>query len=257
MYQVSDQWVQDKIKQACEQGYVTVAFGLRLRTPLLKQVMFGSSKMPYEAAKEARTAGNALGQSYGLLNNRAAIDLKSRLDPTPFRTKILPIMHIHDASYYLVENKVENVHWLNIQLPDCMSWQNLPEIQHTTVKLSGDLEIFHPNWTKKYSLTPGASMEEIIQSCQKKIMSWPEMLLLYSMTKKPIVLGKLPEGYCHVIDCNDFQHNLTNNYPHVVVAVDRKDQRTARMSELSEGVRKTWFTAENSYGHRRKCNRCF
>lgn len=56
-----------------------VAFGLRVRTPLLKQVVFGARGMPYEAAAEGRTAGNALGQSYGLLNNRAAVAFMKRV----------------------------------------------------------------------------------------------------------------------------------------------------------------------------------
>ena len=168
MYKVSDDWVQSKIEQACKDGYVTVAFGLRLRTPLLKQVVYGSAKMPYEARKEGRTAGNALGQSYGLLNNRAAIELKSRLDPTKYRTRILPIMHIHDASYQLVKNNLENVHWLNTHLPECMKWQELPEIQHDVVKLGGSLEIYYPNWTKEYAIPNGATIQEIYEICQIK-----------------------------------------------------------------------------------------
>ena len=168
MYKVSDDWVQSKIEQACKDGYVTVAFGLRLRTPLLKQVVYGSAKMPYEARKEGRTAGNALGQSYGLLNNRAAIELKSRLDPTKYRTRILPIMHIHDASYQLVKNNLENVHWLNTHLPECMKWQELPEIQHDIVKLGGSLEIYYPNWTKEYAIPNGATIQEIYEICQIK-----------------------------------------------------------------------------------------
>lgn len=80
-------------------------------------------------------------------------------------------------------------------------------------------------------------------------LTWPEMLLLYNMTNQPLVMDKIPEGYCHVVDCDHFQHSLTKDYPHVVVAVDRKDQRTCLVSELPENVRKNWFTAENSYGH--------
>ena len=70
LYKVSDEWVKAHLDQASKDGYVTCAFGLRLRTPLLKQVIKGTSKTPYEAEAEGRTAGNALGQSWCLLNNR-------------------------------------------------------------------------------------------------------------------------------------------------------------------------------------------
>ena len=73
MYEIADQWTEDKIKAACNIGYVPLAFGGRLRTPVLSQVIYGD-RMPYKASEEARSAGNALMQSYGLLNTRAAID---------------------------------------------------------------------------------------------------------------------------------------------------------------------------------------
>lgn len=79
LYQVSDQYVQSRLAQASQDGYVDVAFGLRIRTPLLKQVIWGSSKIPYEAAAEGRWMGNALGQSYGLLNNRAAVEFMKKV----------------------------------------------------------------------------------------------------------------------------------------------------------------------------------
>jgi hypothetical protein len=58
---VSDQYVADRLLQASKDGYVEVAFGLRVRTPLLSQVVWGSSRVPFEAQAEGRTAGNAMG----------------------------------------------------------------------------------------------------------------------------------------------------------------------------------------------------
>lgn len=168
MYKHSDDWVQEKLKQASVDGYVTVAFGLRVRTPLLKQVVYGASKIPYEAVAEGRTAGNALGQSYGLLNNRAAIEFKSHLDKTNMRTEILPIMHIHDAQYMLVKNNIDHVKWVNDVLPECMKWQELPEIKHDVVKLGGEVDVFYPDWTVKYTIPNGATKQEIIDKCQIK-----------------------------------------------------------------------------------------
>ena len=88
LYQVSDQWVAERIKQAAKDGYVEVAFGLRVRTPLLAQTTLGMKSTPYEAEAEGRTAGNALGQSYGLLNNRAAVAFMRKVWVSEFRLDI-------------------------------------------------------------------------------------------------------------------------------------------------------------------------
>ena len=166
LYKVSDQYVQDRLEQASKDGYVEVAFGLRVRTPLLKQVMFGSKKMPYEAAAEGRTAGNALGQSYGLLNNRAANEFMQKVWASEYRYKIFPVALIHDAIYLLVTDNSEVMEWVNRELIKSMQWQELPEIQHPTVKLGAALDIFWPNWSNPITLPNGATQKEISDICQ-------------------------------------------------------------------------------------------
>jgi DNA polymerase-1 len=167
LYKVSTQWVQDHINKAVVNGYVTCAFGLRVRTPLLAKTVLNIKATPYEAQAEARTAGNALGQSWGLLNNRAAIELSERLKNTPYLTKILPIMHIHDAQYFLIDDDVDTFNWLNINLVECMEWQGLPEIYHPEVKLGGELSIFYPDWSKELTIPNKASKETIIKLCKE------------------------------------------------------------------------------------------
>jgi len=161
LYVESDQWVQNKLIQASKDGYATLAFGLRLRTPILKQCIFNAAKAPYEAKAEGRTVGNALGQSYGLLNNRAAIEFYARIMASPYKYDIKPISHIHDSQYYLVRQDPEIVHWFNINLVECMEWQELPEIQHDVVKLGGNVEIYYPNWTTKTVIPNGESLQGI------------------------------------------------------------------------------------------------
>lgn len=96
LYKESDDWVKSKIAKATETGYVELAFGLKLRTPLLSQVVLGTSRTPYRAEKEARTAGNALsGQSYGLLNNRAAVAFMKRVHASKWKYDIRPVALIH------------------------------------------------------------------------------------------------------------------------------------------------------------------
>lgn len=162
LYIVSDQYVEAKLKQASKDGYVTVAFGLRVRTPLLQQVVFNSPRMPYEAASEGRTAGNALGQSYGLLNNRAANAFMAEVYASPYRLDILPVALIHDAIYLIIRDDINVVHWVNKNLIKAMQWQELPELMHDTVKLGAALDLFHPSWNDKITLPNNATKEEIL-----------------------------------------------------------------------------------------------
>lgn len=167
LYKVSDEYVAGRIERACQQGFVDVAFGLRVRTPLLKQVVYGSSKMPYEASAEGRTAGNALGQSYGLLNNRASNEFMGKVWKSKFRNSIKPVALIHDAIYLLIRDDIETVHWANTNLVQAMRWQELPEIQHDQVKLGAELGIFWPNWANEVNIPNNSTPEEILAICKK------------------------------------------------------------------------------------------
>lgn len=167
LYQVSDQYVQDRLQQASKDGYVDVAFGLRVRTPLLGQVVFGSGRMPYEASAEGRTAGNALGQSYGLLNNRAANAFMEKVRASKYRLDIKIVALIHDAIYILIRDDVAVVEWVNHELITAMQWQDLPEIAHPTVKLGAALDIFWPNWGTATTIPNGADQATILALCQE------------------------------------------------------------------------------------------
>lgn len=174
LYKVSDAYVQDRLKQASKDGYVEVAFGLRVRTPLLKQVVWGSDKMPFEAAAEGRTAGNALGQSYGLLNNRAAVAFMRKVWASPYRLDIFPVALIHDAIYLLIRDRADVVEWANIELIEAMRWQELPEIQHPTVKLGAALDIFWPSWANAITLPNDADRSTVMKVCKEAKDAWLE-----------------------------------------------------------------------------------
>lgn len=167
LYKVSDEYVQKRLEQASKDGYVEVAFGLRVRTPLLNQVIFNGSNMPYEAAAEGRTAGNALGQSYGLLNNRAAVEFMQKVWKSKYRYAIKIVALIHDAIYLLIKDDIEVVEWVNRELIKSMQWQELPEIQHPTVKLGAALDIFWPNWANPTTLPNNATQAEIRKICRE------------------------------------------------------------------------------------------
>jgi DNA polymerase-1 len=168
LYKVSDKYVHDRLVQASKDGYTTVAFGLRVRTPLLGQVMFGKgAKIPSAAAAEGRTAGNAMGQSYCMLTMRAMADFMKKVWASKYRYDILPVALIHDADYLLIRNDAAVVEWANNHLIESMQWQELPEIQHDTVKLGANLGIFWPDWAHETTIPNGADRETIISICAK------------------------------------------------------------------------------------------
>lgn len=167
LYKVSDQWVAAKINQASKDGYVDVAFGLRIRTPLLAKSVLGNSKTLKEAEAEGRTAGNALGQSFGLLNNRAAVEFMHRVWNSPYRLKIFPVSLIHDSIYIVMADDIDTVTWANKNLIECMQWQELPELQHPQVKLGANLDLFHPDWSHAITLPNAASEQQILNLTRK------------------------------------------------------------------------------------------
>lgn len=169
LYAVSDKWVADKLDQASRDGYVTVAFGLRVRTPLLKQVIRGTSKTPYEAEAEGRTAGNALGQSWCLLNSRASAEFMGKVRKSQHRLSIRPCAHIHDAQYMLVRDDIDVVMFANKHLVKAVQWQDHPDIAHDEVKLGGEFSIFWPDWGHDITIPNNASEEEIRLAAKKAV----------------------------------------------------------------------------------------
>lgn len=170
LYEVSDKYVEKRLDQAMVDGYVEVAFGLRLRTPLLAQALKGVSNKGGAIAAEGRTAGNALGQSYGLLTNRAMNAFMKKVWAHPvMRTSIVPVAMIHDALYFMVKDDPRVVKWLNDNLIEEMQWQELPEIQHDEVKLGAELDVFWPDWSKALTIPNESSIPDIVKLCQNHI----------------------------------------------------------------------------------------
>lgn len=169
LYQVSVDWVNSKLTQASKDGYVTLAFGLRLRTPKLKQVVFGNKRTPSAAAAEGRSAGNALGQSWCLLNNRACSEFMGKVRKSEFRLDIRPCAHIHDAQYYLIRDDLAAVTYTNVHLVKAVQWQDDPAIYHTEVKLGGELSVFYPTWKEEISIPNGLMGQDISDFVEDKL----------------------------------------------------------------------------------------
>jgi DNA polymerase-1 len=163
LYAVSDEWVRLQIEIAQSQGYAELAFGLRIRTPMLPKVVLSSyDTLPYEAYKEVKTTANALGQSYGLINSHSGNMFMQRVWEHPkYRSWILPCAQIHDAQYHLVRNHLGCLKWYNDNLVDCMEWADLDPIRHPTVGLGSGVEIYAPDWANVINLPNRASMAQI------------------------------------------------------------------------------------------------
>jgi len=167
LYVESDTWVHSKLVQASKEGYVTGCFGLRLRTPVIAQVVYGN-RMPHKASEEGRTAGNMLGQSYGLLNLRTLFMFMDKVWKSEYKYKIKPICSIHDSTYLIIENSIGCLKFVNDNLIEEMQWQNLHELKHDIVKLGGELDIFPENWSKAITIGNDLSKQEILNLCKGK-----------------------------------------------------------------------------------------
>jgi DNA polymerase-1 len=173
LYQVSIDWVNARLDQATKTGYIIGAFGLRLRTPLLKQVIRNTSKTPHQAQAEGRTAGNALGQSWCLLNSRAGMEFNQKARTSKYRLMIRPCAQIHDAQYFIIKDDIDALIFTNTHLVKAVQWQNHPEIEHDDVKIEGELAIHFPDWSQEIGIPNGATAAQIFAaidaaSTQKK-----------------------------------------------------------------------------------------
>ena len=165
LYKVSFDWVKEKTRQASRDGYAVCAFGLKIRAPILDQVVLGNRKTPHEAEAEARTLGNAIsGQSYCLLNGRASTEFMQKVRASKYVDDIWLCAHIHDAIYLYVADNLEVIKWVNDNLIESMRWQELPELIHDKIKLSSELDIAYPDWSKPITLANDISVAEIKQT---------------------------------------------------------------------------------------------
>jgi DNA polymerase-1 len=168
-YSKSDEWVSSKIEEICKSGHAVLAFGLKLRAPILSNTIY-TSTLPRRARAEARSIGNALsGQSYCMLNNRALIDFMDRVWHSLYRYDIKPCILIHDALYFTIKRDLNVIKFINDNLIECMQWQELPEIQHDIVKLGAELDIFYPSWNSPITIKNNVSKGVLLETIEKGV----------------------------------------------------------------------------------------
>lgn len=170
LYSESDQWIKEELDKCCQRGYATVAFGLRIRTPILAKSILNTGVTANISSGEARSVGNAIsGQSYGLLTNRAAVALMQKVWASEYKYDIFVVSLIHDAIYLMIKDDINVLKWVNDHLIEEMSWQDLPEIAHDEVKLEADLDLFHPSWANPIKLPNYVGKDELKAHIKKSL----------------------------------------------------------------------------------------
>lgn len=149
LYTVSDMVIAAHLTKASKVGYIEAAFGLRVRTPLLHQTIRGLRQTPFEAEAEGRTAGNALGQSWCLLNSRASSEFMGKVRASRYCLNIRICAQIHDAQYYLIKDDIKTLKYANDNVVQACEWQDDPAIYHDDVKLGGGFSVFFPTWANE------------------------------------------------------------------------------------------------------------
>lgn len=151
LYHVSDEWVDARLEQGKKDGYVNLAYGHRIKTPLLKDSIQGRNA-PYIAVKERRTAANALGQSYCMVTGFTTAAMYRELYDLGLKDDILPVGEVHDACYWLVKDEPHVIAEAKRLMEKHMPNHGLPELEHEQVKLDIDAFIIRDSWANPVSL---------------------------------------------------------------------------------------------------------
>ena len=161
--------VQKRIDEAAQLGYIVLAFGLRLRCPLLQNTIRKSSYQARGTSEDERTLGNAIGQSYGQLNNRAMVAFMNHVWNSKYKYEIFPIAPIHDASYYVSNDDLDAIMFINKYLITEMQWQEDHLIAHDRVKIGAELDVAYPSWAYPFTIPNGADDKTITELKEKHL----------------------------------------------------------------------------------------
>lgn len=158
LYKQSDAWLDYQIDKARVLGKAILAFGLNLETNFIGKKETLETKHLVE--HEKRTIGNALVQSWGMLNDRAVSDMLDRIDAKGLTQSCLPVCCIHDASYWLIKDDYELLEWFNKNIVEAYEWQGHPDLK-SPVKITGELSVFYPSWANEIEIPHNATVEEL------------------------------------------------------------------------------------------------
>ena len=168
LYKTYYEYVDAQLDKGKLKGYITLAFGLRLKTPKLE--MGRTAGVPqYVLEQEARSAGNAIFQSYGMMTLRALSTFMRRVwVHKEYSSKIILVSTIYDSIYLDVPNELEVVHWVNKNLVECMKdTSGIEELNHKEIAIGAELEIMIGSWAKPLKLKNNISKQAIRETIAK------------------------------------------------------------------------------------------
>ena len=155
-------YVATKLKEGAYDGFLTLAFGLRLRIPKLALGVKGGVPK-YQVEQEERSAGNALFQSYGLITLKALAKIMDEvwLHPEYF-DRIVPITTIYDSLYFEMDNDLDQLTWMNkVVVRNMLDITGVPELEHPKISLGADVEVLYPDWSSPIRIPNNATAEEL------------------------------------------------------------------------------------------------
>lgn len=147
--------------QAGRDGYITVAYGLRIDCPALAKSVAGSKVTPSVVAAEIRSISNAVCQSYGMMNTFAATDFMEAVWASKFRYTIMLEALIHDAIYTFAPRTLEAVEFVNHNLIKAMTSQTEANLGDYGIPLSAALDVHPQDWSKSFELPNVTNQTEI------------------------------------------------------------------------------------------------
>jgi DNA polymerase-1 len=151
LYKGTADYATRNIQLAKRQGYITGAFGLKLRTPGI------NARDEGKVGAEGRSLNNMTIQSYGLLTTKASILFQQAIEREGKIDDVLLINNIHDAIYVQCKANPETVKWVNDKLIECMTEDY---IDNQKIKLTAELDIGY-SWDKQSTIDNNISLEEI------------------------------------------------------------------------------------------------
>ena len=165
LYVTYYKYVEDQIEVAKIKGYLTLAFGLRLRTVKLNIGRSGGVPQ-YQIEEEQRSAGNAIFQSYGLITLNALAKIMNEVwAHEKYFDRIVPVTTIYDSLYFEMDNDLEQLTWMNeVITRNMLDLAGVPELSHEETNLGVDVEVLYPDWSTKLWIPNNGTSEEI-QKC--------------------------------------------------------------------------------------------
>ena len=77
----------------------------------------------------------------------------------------------------IVKNDPVIIAWENKHLTEEMSWQDLPELEHPTVKLGAEMDVHYQNWAQPVTIPNDADIPTIKRLCREGKIKYDEQNL--------------------------------------------------------------------------------